>query len=77
MHCDVASGAIADGEQATDIEVIVGGVADCTATDAVPDFVASCVLVAVTVMLPADDGAVRSPLELMLPPLVNHVTVEL
>jgi hypothetical protein len=78
VHCDVASGAIADGEQATDTDVIVGGeVLDFTVTDAVPDFVASCVLVAVTVMLPADDGAVRSPLELMLPPLVNHVTVEL
>jgi hypothetical protein len=67
-----------EGAQATATDVIVGGeILDFTAIEAVPDFVASCVLVAVTVMLPADDGAVRSPLELMLPPLVNHVTVEL
>ncbi len=49
----------------------------CTITGAVPDFVASCVLVAVTVTLPAEAGAVKSPLELMLPPLALQVTAEL
>ena len=78
VHWEVAFGAIAEGAQATDTDVIVGGVVvDCTATDAVPDFVVSCVLVAVTVMLPAVAGAVRSPLELMVPLLVDHFTAEL
>ena len=77
MHCEVAFGAIVDGTHATDTELIVGAAAPCTVTDAVPDFVASCVLVAVTVTLPADDGAVRSPLVLTVPLLVDHFTVEL
>jgi serine protease inhibitor ecotin len=45
---------------------------------AVPAFVASCVLVAVTVTVAAEAGAVKSPLELMVPPpLADHVTAEL
>jgi hypothetical protein len=35
------------------------------------------VLVAVTVTLPADAGAVRTPLELIVPPLADHTTVEM
>jgi hypothetical protein len=35
------------------------------------------VLVAVTVTLPADAGAVRTPVELMVPPLADHTTAEL
>jgi hypothetical protein len=35
------------------------------------------VLVAVTITLLAEAGAVRSPLELMLPPLADHLTAEL
>jgi hypothetical protein len=54
----------------------VGGV-DCTVTAAVPDFVVSWVLVAVTVTVPAVAGAVKSPLALMVPPLADHVTAEL
>jgi hypothetical protein len=79
VHCEVAFGAIVEGAQATETEVIVEGVVDvdCTAIEAVPDFVASCVLVAVTVTLPAEAGAVNRPLELTVPPLVDHVTVEL
>ncbi len=76
MHCDVADGATADGVQLTATDVMVGAIT-CTITGAVPDFVASCVLVAVTVTLPAEAGAVNSPLELMLPPLAVHVTAEL
>lgn len=49
----------------------------CTVTVAVPDVVVSCVLVAVTVMLPVVAGAVKSPLELMVPALADQVTLEL
>jgi hypothetical protein len=78
VHCEVAFGAIVEGAQATDTEVIVGeeGV-DCTATEPAPNFVGSSVLVAVTVRFPFVAGAVKSPLELMVPPLVDHFTVEL
>jgi hypothetical protein len=65
-----------DGLQVTATEVIARGV-DCTVTDAVPDFVASWVLVAVTVTVPAVADAVKSPLALMVPPLADHVTAEL
>jgi hypothetical protein len=46
-------------------------------TEAVPDFVGSCVLVAVTVAVPADADAVKTPLVLIVPPLPDHVTAEL
>jgi hypothetical protein len=56
----------------------VGGGFDCTVTDAVPDLVVSCVLVAVTVTVAAEAGAVNSPPALMVPPPVtDHVTAEL
>jgi len=78
VHCEVAFGATAEGAQETDTDVIVGGeVVDCTATEAAPDFVVSSVLVAVTVRFPAEAGAVKSPLELMVPPVVDHFTVVL
>jgi len=64
------------GLQATATEVIVGG-SDCTVTDAVPDFVVSWVLVAVTVTLPGEAGAVKSPPVLIVPPPADHVTAEL
>jgi hypothetical protein len=44
---------------------------------AVPDLVASCVLVAVTVTLPAEAGAVNTPLVFTMPLLADHVTAEL
>jgi hypothetical protein len=67
-----------EGAQATATDVIVGGeILDFTAIEAVPDLVVSCVLLAVTVTVDADVGAVRRPLELMVPPLVDHFTVEL
>jgi hypothetical protein len=53
------------------------GVCNCAVTAAVPDFVVSWVLVAVTVTVPAVAGAVKSPLALMVPPLADHVTEEL
>jgi hypothetical protein len=52
-------------------------VCNCTVTEPAPSLAASCVLVAVTVTFPADDGAVKSPLELIVPPLADHVTAEL
>jgi hypothetical protein len=62
--------------QVTATDVIAGGV-DCTVTDAVPDFVVSWVLVAVTFTLPAAAGAVKSPLALIVPAPADHVTPEL
>jgi hypothetical protein len=62
--------------QLTASDLIVGALA-WTLTGAVPDFVESWVLVAVTVTLPAEAGAVNSPLELMLPAPAVHVTAEL
>ena len=42
-----------------------------------PEIVVVWALVAVTVTPPAEVGAVKSPLELMEPPLADHVTAEL
>jgi hypothetical protein len=70
---------IVDGLQVTATEAIVGG-ADCTVTDAVPDFVVFWVLVAVMVTVPAAAGAVKSPppaLALIAPAPADHVTAEL
>jgi hypothetical protein len=76
VHCDVALTFTIAGLQVTESEVIAGGV-NCTVIAAVPDFVGSCVLVAVTVTVPAEPGAVKSPLALMLPPFADQVTTEL
>jgi len=78
-HCEVALVLTVDGLQVTWTEVMVedGGGDDCTVTDAVPDFVGSCMLVAVTVTAPAEAGAVKTPLAFTVPLLVDHVTAEL
>jgi hypothetical protein len=76
LHCDVALTATVAGLQVIETEVIVGA-AGWTVTDAVPAFVGSCVLVAVTVAVPAEACAVNSPLELMVPLLADQVTAEL
>jgi hypothetical protein len=76
VHCDVALTITVAGAQLIETDVIVGDV-NCTTTAAVPDFVVSCVLVAVTVTVAADAGAVKSPLELIMPPLADHITAEL
>jgi hypothetical protein len=55
---------------------MVGGV-EVTVTVAVPDLVASCVLVAVAVTAPTVAGAVSNPLALIAPALALHVTAEL
>ena len=81
LHCDVALMLTVAGLQATCTEVMVeeggGGGGACTVTEALPDFVASCMLIAVTVTVPAEAGAVRRPLALMVPALGDHVTAEL
>jgi hypothetical protein len=56
---------------------VLCGVCAATVIVAVPDFVVSSVLVAVTMKDPFEPGAVNSPLESMVPPLAFHVTVEL
>jgi hypothetical protein len=76
VHCDVALMFTIAGLQVTATVVIVGG-DNCTVMAAVPAFVVSCVLVAVTVTVPAEPGAVKSPLALMLPPFADQVTTEL
>jgi hypothetical protein len=76
LHCEVALVSTIEGLQVTWTEVIVE-VATCTLTDAVPDFVASCLLVAVTVTVPAEAGAVKSPLAFIVPSLAENETAEL
>lgn len=78
MHCDVALGAIVDGLHATDTEEIVDGPDPiATVTDALPDLLESSLLVAVTVTVAAELGAVSNPLALIDPLLALHITVEL
>jgi hypothetical protein len=48
--------------------------AACTVTEAVPDLVASCVLVALTVTTPAVAGAVNTPLDVIVPLLADQLT---
>lgn len=45
--------------------------------EAVPDSEVDCVLVAVTVMLPAVEGAVKTPAAEMVPPVADQLTAEL
>jgi hypothetical protein len=45
--------------------------------DVVADFVGSCVLVAVSVAVPAEAGAVKTPLAFTVPLLADQVTAEL
>jgi hypothetical protein len=49
----------------------------CTVKDAVPEWVVSSALVAVTVTPPAIDGAVKRPVGLMVPVLADQLTAEL
>ena len=78
LHCEVAPTFTVDGLQVTWTDVMADGdVPEVTVIDALPDFVGSSVLVAVMTTEPALAGAVKLPLELMLPPLADHVTAEL
>ena len=62
------------GEQSTETEVMVGVAVTVTGAD--PDLVESCVEVAVMVAVPAAFG-VKTPDELMVPPVAAQVTAEL
>ena len=78
MHFEVAPVFTVDGLHAAWTEVMVeGGGIVCTVMAEVPDLVGSSVLVAVMVTVPADAGAVKVPLVLMVPPLADQVTAEL
>jgi hypothetical protein len=55
---------------------LLAGTRKATATAAVPEIALSCALVAFTVTCAGDDGAVKIPLELMVPALADHVTAE-
>jgi hypothetical protein len=76
LHCEVALVLTVDGVHAAWTEVMVEEGA-CTVTVAVPDLVGSCVLVAVMVDVPAEPGAVNTPLVFTVPPFADQVTAEL
>lgn len=76
LHCAVAFALTVAGVQLTTTEVMEDAAAP-TVTEAVPDLVASCVLVAVTVTVLAVAGAVNKPPNVIFPPLADHVTAEL
>lgn len=68
------------GEQDAETEVIVGDAPAVTATVVVPDFAVFWLEVAVIVTVPPTGtvlGAVKTPVEEMLPALVVQVTAEL
>jgi hypothetical protein len=65
---------MAAGEQATETEVIVLGTVTVTAAE--PDFVLSCVEVAVIFAVPAAAG-VNAPEDVMAPSVAAQVTVGL
>ena len=79
LHCAVAPAASVVGLHVTATLVIEDAGAAGASTVIVADAVllASCTLVAVTVRLPADAGAVTSPLAVTEPPLTLHATAEL
>jgi hypothetical protein len=76
VHCDVLSGFTVEGLHVAETEVMVDAAA-CTVTVASPDAVESCTLVAVIVTVPGEPGAVKAPLELMVPALAVQVTAGL
>jgi hypothetical protein len=65
-----------DGSHAICTDVMAEG-AGCTVRAAVPDLVGSCVLVAVTVAVPAELGAVKTPAPLTVPLVADQATTEL
>ena len=74
VHADVCVVRIEPGEQITETEVIVDGTT--TVTVAEPDFDPSWVDVAVTVTVPDAEG-VKTPADVTVPPVADHVTAEL
>jgi hypothetical protein len=76
-HVDVLSEVIDDGFAVTAIPVIVTGVTGAETAvvfmDAVPNFVPSCVDVAVQEPAPGPEG-LKTPLCVIVPPAAVHVT---
>lgn len=78
-HVEVCAIRIVSGVQLTATEVMVDDAmvdAALIVTVVDPDFVASCIDVAVTVATPAPDG-VNTPAAEIVPPVADHVTAEL
>ena len=75
-HCEVALVFMVAGLHAAETDVIAEEDA-CTVTAVVPDITGSCVLVAIKVTLPAEAGAVNTPLAFTLPALADQLTAEL
>jgi len=68
---------IEDGEHETVTDVMVGVVVAAETTTLLdPDFVVSCVEVAVIVAVPVPPG-VKTPADVIVPPVADHVTAEL
>jgi hypothetical protein len=80
LHSDVVFTITIGGSHVTSMEVIVedgGGCCCCTVIDVLPDLLGSSLLVAVTVTAPVFPGAVKVPLELIVPLAADHETAEL
>jgi len=75
-HCDVCAVVMLDGLAVTETEVTVTGTV--TAMGAEPEtFVyPACVELAIQLAVPAPDG-VKTPAEVIVPPVAVHVTAEL
>jgi hypothetical protein len=63
-----------EGLQLTETEVTDELGAACTETADFPDTAGFCMLVAVIVAVAAEGGAVKSPVEVIVPTLADHVT---
>ncbi len=61
----------------TETELTDGPGAACTVMAEFPDTAGFCVLIAVIIAVVAEEGAVKSPVELIMPALADHVTDEL
>lgn len=78
MHCAAPPVLTIAGLQLTETDVIDEGVpVEATETTVEPLKSGCCVLVAVTVTVPDEAGAVNTPLEEMDPALADQVTVGL
>lgn len=76
LHCDVAPTVTVAGSQTAETDEILDG-DNWTTRAAVADFDVSSILVAVTVTVVAELGAVNKPAEVIVPPVVDHITAEL
>ena len=75
LHCEVPLTLIVDGVHSAWTAVTLE--TPWTVTDVLPDLLGSCTLVATTATEDALAGAVKAPLELIVPLLADQVTTEL